>query len=318
MTTIGVAVITHCARHHMERCLPPLLRSPLNPKVVVVNSSSQDGTVERAREMGADTLVIPRKEFNHGSTREKVRKYLGTDIVVMITPDAYAIDEHMLGHLIAPIQKGIASVSYARQLPHDGADFLESFARIYNYPKESHVRAIGHASQYGVYTLFCSNACAAYNNQALDEIGGFPTVLLGEDTFAVAKLLKRGHQIAYVAEALVKHSHRYSLLQEFRRNFDTGLARKLHEDLIREYGRDEKRGKEYVKQMCKQLWKEKPHLLPYAYLQTLAKFVGYKLGRRCVKAPLWIKKALSSQDFYWVSTAYTDIIGSRSTSKDIL
>lgn len=302
--TVGIAIITHNAKSHMPHCLPPLLNSPLNPRVVVVNSSSNDGTVELAQKLGAETLVIPRVEFNHGKTREAARRYLGTDIVIMITPDAYALDTGMLEPLIHPIVNGTASVTYARQIPHDGANFFERFARFFNYPSTSQIRSFEDAAKYGVYTLFCSNACAAYSNAALDTIGGFPTVLLGEDTFAVAELLKRGHKIAYVAEAVVKHSHRYSLLQEFRRNFDTGLARKQHEELILPYGRDEKRGKQYVAELCRQLWKEKPLLLPYALLQTFVKWFGYRLGKASVKAPLWFKKFFSSQDFYWNSTSY--------------
>ena len=34
--SIGVAVITHKAKHHIPHCLPPLLHSPLKPRVVVV------------------------------------------------------------------------------------------------------------------------------------------------------------------------------------------------------------------------------------------------------------------------------------------
>lgn len=230
--SIGVAVITHKAKNHLPLCLPPLLQSSLKPRVLVVNSSSHDGTVETALELGAETLVIPRPDFNHGSTREKARKHLDTDIVVMITPDAYALDTHVLERLVKPIIEGKASISYARQIPHDGADFFESFHREFNYPSESHIRGIEEIGRYGVYTFFCSNSCAAYSNKALDEIGGFHSTLLGEDTVAVAKLLRKGHKIAYTAEAIVKHSHRYTLMQEFKRTFDTGLARAEYGHLL--------------------------------------------------------------------------------------
>jgi rhamnosyltransferase len=54
--SVGVAVVTHRAREHLARCLPPLLASPLRPRVLVVNSSSGDGTVEEARRLGAEVL----------------------------------------------------------------------------------------------------------------------------------------------------------------------------------------------------------------------------------------------------------------------
>jgi len=297
--TIGVAIITHTAKSHLRNCLPPILNSPLNPHVVVVNSSSHDGTVELAQQLGADTLVVPRSEFNHGTTREKARKYLNTDIVIMLTPDAYAVDKDTIERLVAPIVNGEASIAYARQIPHDGASFFESFPRAFNYPVTSHTRGIVDVEKYGVYTYFCSNSCAAYLSSALDEIGGFSEVLLGEDTIAVAQLLKKNHKIAYVSDAVVKHSHRYSLKQEFQRNFDTGLARKGYSHLLDSPTSDSKRGITFFKEMCKTLASTKPHLIPYAITQSTVKYSGYLLGKYCYTAPKWIKKTFSSQDFYW-------------------
>lgn len=125
--SVGIAVITHSATKHLPKILPLYLNSPLKPKVLVVNSSSHDGTVEMARDLGADVLVIPRKSFNHGATREIARKYLKCDIVVMATPDAYPRDAGMLEILLQPIFDKKASIAYARQTPHIGATFLEAF-----------------------------------------------------------------------------------------------------------------------------------------------------------------------------------------------
>ena len=297
--SVGCAVLTYQAESYIERCLAPLLRSPLKPKLLVVDSSSRDRTVEISRRHGVETLVIPQGEFNHGRTREMARKKLGTKIVCMFTQDAYMVDEHALTLLIKPLIEDKAVLSYARQLPHHGAGFFETFHRKFNYPEEGQLRSIGDVGHYGVHTFFCSNSCAAYLNSALDSIGGFDGVLLGEDTVAAAKLLHRGGKIAYVADAEVYHSHDYGLLDEFRRSFDTGLARKGYEDLIKLGGSDSKRGVEYVKAMFGSLVKEAPHLLPYGALQIVSKWVGYRLGRSSHRAPVWFKRAFSSQKYYW-------------------
>ncbi|MBA3815726.1 MAG: glycosyltransferase family 2 protein [Parachlamydiaceae bacterium] len=299
--SIGVAVITHNSKHHLLNCLPPLLQSPLKPRVLVVNSSSADGTVEMAKQLGAEVLVIPRHEFNHGTTRELARRYLQTDIIGMLTPDAYFVDEMAFGKLIDPLLKNKAEVAYARQIPHTGADFFEAFAREFNYPNQSHLRSLKDISQYGVYTFFCSNSCAAYSSKALDIIGGFSPVLLGEDTVAVAKLLRNGCSIAYVADALVKHSHRYSLIQEFRRNFDIGLARKQYGELLQAPKGDTQRGLDYLQTMFKRLLEDAPFKIPYGFAHIVVKWLGYRLGKSSSQTPLWFKKLISSQDFYWSS-----------------
>lgn len=295
MKSIGIVLPTYQAEKHLTKCLTPWLQSPLKPRILVIDSSSSDQTVPLAQKMGVETLVIPQKEFNHGLTREMGRRRLNTDIVVMITQDAYAVDANILKYLIAPILANKASIAYGRQIPHQGAGVFESFARGFNYPKESHIRGLQDLSTYGVYTFFCSDSCAAYDNRILDKIGGFPAVLFGEDTIVAAKMLHAGHQIAYVAEAALHHSHAYTLKQEFSRHFDIGLARKNFG------GSDNKRGLAYTKQLFQILCMKAPRLIPYAFLQTVVKWLGYQIGKRSQSTPLWFKKALSSQKFYWSS-----------------
>lgn len=297
--SIGVAVLTLQAEKHLKKCLQPIIESSLKPKILVVDSSSTDNTVKLAKELDVQVEIIPRAEFNHGLTREKARKILGTDIVVMMTQDAYPVDRQMLELLVKPLINGDAAVSYARQIAHDDADIFESFPREFNYPAQSHIRSIEDKETYGAYTFFCSNSCAAYCNAALDKIGGFQHVLFGEDTLAVAQLMQKGEKVAYVAEAVVKHSHSYTLMQEFRRNFDIGLFRREYESIFKVAGKAECRGIQFFRKLRKALSKEFPVLIPYAYIQTGFKWLGYRLGRASYGAPTWWKRSFSSQSFYW-------------------
>lgn len=275
--TVGIAILTLNAEKHLARLLPPLLKSSLNPKILVIDSASTDGTVPNLRSKGIEVLSILRKDFNHGLTREKARKALGTDIVVFLTQDAYFINNESLEALTQPIVEKKASLSYARQLPRPGADIFEALPREFNYPAASHIRSIEEVSTWGVYTFFTSNSCAAYSQEALDEIGGFSSVLFGEDTLACALLLHKGHKIAYVAEAQVEHSHRFTLKEEFKRHFDMGISRSKLAPLLALAGPDSKRGGQFAALLFKNL-ATKPFYYPYACLHLGSKWLGYKLG----------------------------------------
>jgi len=302
---IGVAFITHTSKRHLAKSLPPILGSSMQPRVLVINSSSNDGTVEEARRLGAETLVIPRAKFNHGLTRELARKQLGTPIVVMMTPDAYPASHDLIERLTEPLRSENAEASYARQIPHEGAGILEAFPRRFNYPPQSDLRTIADTERLGVFTFFFSDTCSAYLNQALDEVGGFEPVLTNEDTFAAARLLRRGRRIAYVADAVVRHSHSYSLWQEFARSFDTGYARSLHTELLAAPGRDEARGRRFVAGLMREMAREHRYsLIPYAILQTAIKFAGYEIGRTGRRLPVSWRRRLSSQDYYWTSEVF--------------
>ena len=301
--SVGVAVITHNAQAILKRCLNPILLSSLAPRVVVVNSSSTDGTVELAARMGVETLIVPRDEFNHGLTRERARRFLGTDIVVMLTPDAWLDSEHSLAALIRPLRQGKASVAYARQLPRREADTIECYNRHFNYPSGSCLRSQADWPIYGAETHFCSNACAAWRASALDEIGGFPPTIVSEETVAAARLLERGHHVAYVADALVRHSHPAGFWRDFRRQFDTGFTRALYFDLLLKRERDEVRGWRYMRGLLRTLWYNEQGLLPKAIAHLFASYLGYRIGLIGPKLPLFLARMLSSQDFFWRSKA---------------
>ena len=302
-TSITVVIPTFRAATKLGTIIPVLARSQLRPRFIVVDSDSDDGTATVARELGAEVISIARSTFDHGATREMARKRAGADIVVMMTQDAIPTGPETLDKLVAPLLSGEAQVAYARQLPRAGADIFEAFPRCYNYPAESHVRSIDDVGKYGVYTFFCSDSCAAYLNAALDETGGFRPALTNEDYFAVARLLMKGYRIAYVAEATVVHSHRYTLAEEFRRYFDTGYVRAENPWVNRLVGNAERRGKDFFFRFMKAVAKECPHLLPYAVLHTVVKLAGYRAGFHCLHAPLWLKKYLSSQKYYWESVS---------------
>lgn len=301
---VGVVVITHRAREHLSQCLPPLLRSPLRPRVLVVNSSSQDGTVEKAAELGAETLVVPRRSFNHGLTREIARRRLGTPVVVMLTPDAYARADDFLERLTEPVRRGEAAVAYGRQVATSAFGLLERVGREFSYPDQSHVRAACDWDRWGSYNRFCSNAAAAWSSAALDRIGGFKPTLVSEETIAVAELLVQGERIAYVAEAVVEHAHRHGPAGAFRRQFDIGYSRRLYDWLLLAGEGDEPRGRRFARTVLARALCEAPAEVPRIAALLAASWLGYRAGLIGHHLPAALARRLSEQDYFWTSEVH--------------
>ncbi|MCK5033819.1 MAG: glycosyltransferase family 2 protein [Calditrichia bacterium] len=302
--TIGILILTYNAEEYLHSCLFPLINAGYKSNILIIDSSSKDQTQKIATELGVKIHIIPKKEFNHGATRELGRKLLGTDIVVMMTQDAFAIDDSLIEKLTNPIINKKCSIAYARQLPRKNANIFEALPREFNYTETSNIRSIDDIKKYGVYTFFCSNSCSAYLNGALDEIGGFDSVIIAEDYFAVAKLLKAGHKIAYVAEAQVEHSHFYSITQEFKRYFDTGYIKAENKWVNSIVGHAESRGMELLFELIKRLFKSNLFLIPWALFSFFIKWLGYRIGYLFYGLPPWINKILSSQPYYWDSVYF--------------
>jgi rhamnosyltransferase len=269
--------------------------------ILVVDSSSWDDTRLLAKDMGADVVSIPQSEFNHGGTRQLAAEILNDcDIIVYLTQDAMLSAPDVLQRIVSVFDDKAVGVAYGRQLPHQDAGPIAAHARLFNYPDRSHSCSIADAPRLGLKTAFTSNSFAAYRREALMAVGGFPSdVILSEDMVVAARMLLSGWKVAYCAEAMVYHSHDYTLLQEFRRYFDIGVLHAREAWLLEKFGKPEGEGKRFVLSELAYLRKRAPWLIPSAVVRTVLKYLGYRLGRFERYLPSIIKPTLSMHRNYW-------------------
>lgn len=241
-------------------------------------------------------------EFDHGNTRNKGVKCSEAPFFVCMTQDAIPKDEYLIERLIEPLRKGKAAVSYARQLPKEDCNPAECFTKNFNYPDKSRLKGQDDLPELGIKTFFCSNACAAYKRSVFDELGGFiHHTIFNEDMIYAAGAVKNGYKIAYAADACVLHSHNYTWLQNFHRNFDLGVSQADHPEVF-EGLRSESEGIRLVKQTAKYL-KETGNvrLIPAMLWGSGWKFFGYKLGRHYKRLPKKFVRKCSMNRNYWSS-----------------
>lgn len=112
-------------------------------------------------------------------------------------------------------------------------------------------------------------------------------------------LVKKGYAIAYAADAKVYHSHNYSALQQFHRNFDLGVSQAEHPEIFANVP-SEGEGIRLVKKSLAYLVKT-GHiwLIPQLVIQSGAKYAGYFLGKRYWKLPHRLVMACTMSPWYW-------------------
>jgi rhamnosyltransferase len=273
----------------------------VNPhEVLVVDSSSSDGTAELARAAGFMVHSIPRAEFNHGSTRQLAAELLPQEILVYLTQDAILQGSAAVDNLLHAFDDPLVAAAYGRQLPRLGATPIEAHARYFNYPPVSRVSDLTDREGLGFKAIFISNSFAAYRRSALLDVGGFPdNVIFGEDTITAARLLLAGWKIAYVAGAEVCHSHKYTWTQDFKRYFDIGVLHSRESWLLREFGNTGGEGSRFVRSELSYLWPRYWWLLPSALIRTGLKLAGYRLGKIEKKLSVGWKRKLSMHRHFW-------------------
>ncbi len=279
---ITIIVPTYNASKFLPSLLTKLESQTIkNYELIVVDSSSNDNTVDIAQSHRANIITIPQSEFDHGGTRTLVAKEAKGDILVYLTQDALPYNEYAIEDIIKPFTSdGKIGATFGKQLPHPEASVFAEHLRLFNYPDTSYTRVLEDKKKYGIKTAFLSNSFAAYRKSVLKEIGYFKSGLpFGEDACAGAKILLKGYKIAYVAEAIVLHSHNYTIWQDFRRYFDMGIFHRMENWLLKEFGKAEDEGVKYIKSEIEFLVRKRRFdLLPEFTLRLIMKYLGYKLG----------------------------------------
>jgi rhamnosyltransferase len=272
--------------------------------VAIVDSSSSDGSDVFAASLGFEVERIDPLTFNHGRTRQAAvdRFCQGRDFAVFLTHDAVIEGPDSLSALLDAFSNPQVGAAYGRQLPHTDASPFGSHSASFLYPPVSDIRTLADAPRHGIRTAYISNSFAAYRIRALRECGGFPSALiLGEDTHVALYMLLAGWSLSYCANALVRHSHDYSIFQEMQRYFDFGVLHAQLPELLKELGEPEGDGLRFVRSELRYMKSAAPWLLPEVVIRNAVKYFGYRLGRIFRKLPNSLRRRLSMTKGYWDS-----------------
>ena len=225
-----------------------------------------------------EIVPIEKKDFDHGGTRNKGAALSRADYMLFMTQDAVPVDAYLIENLVRAMEEEEAATAYGRQLPDDTVGVIEHYTREFNYPAKSYVKSQKDLETMGIKTYFCSNVCAMYRKDVYEKMGGFVLhTIFNEDMIMASKVIQAGYKIAYVAEAMVIHAHKF---------FDAVKS--------------ESEGMRLVKNTMKYLFRHgKWYLVPDLIFQSGFKFLGYRFGKKYDKLPLWLVKKFSMNPSYW-------------------
>jgi rhamnosyltransferase len=288
-----------------EDCLPRLLAS-LNiqslqaDEIIVIDSSSDDQTIEIAQGEGVRWERIPRELFNHGGARNLAANLAEGNVLIFLSQDVLPANRSFIAEITRPIRDGSVQAVTARQIAAREASPLEVYSRKTNYPADSQFRTIEDVEAMGVFAFYFSNAASAIDRATFDQLGGFSEeVIVNEDMHFCARLLQAGYRVAYQADAVVYHSHDYRLGEQFQRYFDIGV---FFSQASKQLGgvKTSGRGVRFAfGQIGYLLERGAWYWIPRSMAESSLKMAGFILGKRSQALPLWLRRACSRQKHYW-------------------
>ena len=291
----------------LNRLIDCLLTQTRMPQRIILINTEREEFLKFSQEepfLARDPRIelhhISKEQFDHGGTRNYGVSLSHAPFFVCMTDDAIPKGNAMMEELLKPFTMEKVGVSYARQLPAPDCGVMEQYTRSFNYPEQGRLKSKEDLPVLGIKTFFASNVCAAYRRILFDALGGFPDhTIFNEDMIYARHLIQEGYIISYSASAEVIHSHNYSGVQQFHRNFDLGVS---HAQFPAEFSgiQAESEGKKLVLQTCRYLIRiHKPWLIVKLVWQSGCKYIGYFLGKRYRRLPKGFVKWCSMNRGYW-------------------
>jgi len=282
-------------------------------ELVVVDSSSADGTAEAARAAGARVHSIPQSSFNHGGTRNLGISLASGDLVLLLTQDALPVGPHYVASMVATFERANVDGVYARQVPRPDCDpILAERLRLWSASRSEPVlQVLAPGDARASAALFARlPALERYLSCAFDNVASavrrrtweripFPERSFGEDVAWAREVLLSGGAVAYEPTAVVEHSHRIDMVREFKRLYcDHRNIIELFELRTVPSWKSVRGGWRGQVNVYRRLldgqrlgrlerWYWRAYSVPYAFLEGAAQFLGARSHWKTEESSFW-------------------------------
>lgn len=241
-----------------------------------VDSGSTDGTLEAVRQFNPDPaniVEIAPQDYIPGRVLNNMIARTTEPVIVLLNADCVPRDDAWLETLLEPLLRGECDAVSGRQIARPDA---------YLVVKYDLDRAYGNRNfKKKRYSFFSAAACAF--RRSLWEREKFPEEGWGEDFVWALNCKEHGARFDIAVDAVVEHSHNYTLKTLYRRERGHGI---VHYQMLKDKPSLARQGlacaKHIVRDALYAARKGKLHTIPYniAYRCTFhwAHYQGRKAG----------------------------------------
>ena len=175
-----------------------------------IDSGSKDGTWETVQRYNVDSeriVQISPGDYVPGRVLNQMVEMTSDPIVVFLNSDAIPTHDQWLENLIRPILEGRVDATMGRQIARPSAYFIVQYDYERAYPNQGNVKH----DDYFFSAVSCAFRRELWIETKFYEDG------FSEDCVWCKECKEKGFAFQYVSDAVVEHSHNYTLPQLYRR-----------------------------------------------------------------------------------------------------
>ena len=237
--------------------------------------------IDYLKDNNIDYFTETTESFSHSLTREKaIKDYCKSRLVILISQDVVLLDENAFYNLASKIDDEFI-YGFGRQICTNKS--IEKYIRKKNYPEQGYVVCKDDIENMQLMAFFASDAFSCINRDKFIELNGYQgyNVMFAEDMLYSKFLLDAGYKKIYVADAVVDHSHKYTLKQLYKRYYETG---KFHAEIkIFDQYKSTDSGMKLALYVLKEALKHFDIPVLFRWLPDMsARYLGMKKGRKAV------------------------------------
>jgi len=183
-------------------------------ELLVVDSGSTDRTLEIVEQFPCRLVRIAAKSYYPGAVLNEAIEKTEGDIIVFQNSDGVPLSPHILSRLIAAFDDDSVDAALTRQIPRPEA---------YAWVKRDYEHSFPDAAETPNW-IRLSLPMAAIRRSAWEKHHFYTDAWASEDTEWGEWAVRNGCGIKYVKDAIIMHSHNYTLKQIYGRKFVEGEA----------------------------------------------------------------------------------------------
>ena len=184
-------------------------------ELISLDNESTDGTLQEIKKYTDRIINIPKGTYVPGRVLNKGMEVSHGEFVVFLNSDCTPQNEFWLKNLLAGFTDDNVAAVFGRQIPRPDCHPI--------FAKDTE-DTFGDGSNQKYWRHCFSMASSAIRRSVWEKMKFDEDIQYSEDIDWTWRARKKRHEIRYVADSIVLHSHIYSLRQFYRRHYGEGRA----------------------------------------------------------------------------------------------